>query len=179
MEDAAIYVDALAWWLHEAVGPSDTFETLSYIGIPDIRGAFVFLAAIKCGYKVRPILDPHVSELKPKRCFYLLQGIPLQRTERFFLKLDAPSYFMRKKQIPVVEQLIAIDVRLDTIQIPSLDTILGMSGAQYPYTKSFAEVKDYPIVVLHSSGSTGKHWKHYRLVTSTKPQFQVYQNPSR
>ena len=98
MKDATIYVDALAWWLHEAVGPSDTFETLSYIGIPDIRAAFVFLAAIKCGYKVRPVPDLRVPELKPKRYFYLPQGIPLQRTEDFFLKLAASSYFMRRKQ---------------------------------------------------------------------------------
>lgn len=98
MKDAATYVDALARWLHEAVGPSDAFETLSYIGISDIRDAFVFLAAIKCGYKVRQVPDLRVPELKPKRYFYLLQGILLQRTEHFFLKLDAPSYSMRKKQ---------------------------------------------------------------------------------
>lgn len=52
VKDVARCVNALAWWLQEEVGRSDGFETLCYIGIPDIRGAIFFLAAIKCGYKV-------------------------------------------------------------------------------------------------------------------------------
>ena len=52
VKDVARCVDALAWWLQEEIGGSESFETLCYIGIPDIRSAMIFLAAIKCGYKV-------------------------------------------------------------------------------------------------------------------------------
>lgn len=47
-------VNHIAWWLQGKIGTSSTFETLSYLGLPDIRYAVVFLAAVKCGYKVRP-----------------------------------------------------------------------------------------------------------------------------
>ena len=52
IKDVACCVNALAWWLQEEIGRSDSFETLCYIGIPDIRSPILFLAAIKCGYKV-------------------------------------------------------------------------------------------------------------------------------
>lgn len=52
VKDIARCVNALAWWLQQEIGRSDSFETLCYIGIPHIRSAMIFLAAIKCGYKV-------------------------------------------------------------------------------------------------------------------------------
>ncbi len=45
-------VNVMAWWLEKEIGESSTFETLSYLGPPDLRYAIVFLAAVKCGYKV-------------------------------------------------------------------------------------------------------------------------------
>ena len=45
-------VNHFAWWLDGQIGKSTTFGTLAYIGISDIRYAVVFLAAVKCGYKV-------------------------------------------------------------------------------------------------------------------------------
>ena len=45
-------VNRIAYWLEHIIGRSTTFETLSYMGLPDLRYAIVFLAAVKCGYKV-------------------------------------------------------------------------------------------------------------------------------
>ena len=45
-------VNKLAYWLEHTIGRSTAFETLSYMGLPDLRYAIVFLAAVKCGYKV-------------------------------------------------------------------------------------------------------------------------------
>ena len=42
----------LAHWIRKHCGQSQAFETICYIGIPDLRSAAVFLAAVKCGYKV-------------------------------------------------------------------------------------------------------------------------------
>ena len=46
-------VSKCAYWLEHTIGRSTTFETLAYIGLSDLRYAIVFLAAVKCGYKVR------------------------------------------------------------------------------------------------------------------------------
>lgn len=45
-------VNGFAHWIKHKVGCSDLFETLAYIGIPDLRTAIVFLAAVKTGRKV-------------------------------------------------------------------------------------------------------------------------------
>ena len=45
-------VNHFAFWLEKSFGRSSSFETISYMGIPDLRYAIVFLAAVKCGYKV-------------------------------------------------------------------------------------------------------------------------------
>ena len=58
---------------------------------------------------------------------------------------------------PLVNNLIAIHPGLRPTQIASLDEILSGTGPQYPYKKSFDEARDDPIVILHSSGSTGQH----------------------
>lgn len=45
-------VSQFAWRLDENLGRSTTFETLAYVGPSDLRYVVVFLAAVKCGYKV-------------------------------------------------------------------------------------------------------------------------------
>lgn len=41
-----------AWWLEGKFGRSDDFETIAYMGVVDIRYTIMFIAAVKCGYKV-------------------------------------------------------------------------------------------------------------------------------
>jgi hypothetical protein len=50
--DMARCVNFMARWIEDVYGRSEGFETISFIGIPDLRGAAVFQAAVKCGYKV-------------------------------------------------------------------------------------------------------------------------------
>ena len=45
-------VNAMAWHIESAIGKSTTFETIQYIGLPDMRYHIVLLAAIKTGHKV-------------------------------------------------------------------------------------------------------------------------------
>ena len=52
MRQVSQAVNRLAYWLEDTIGRSTVFETLSYMGLPDLRYAIVFLAAVKCGYKV-------------------------------------------------------------------------------------------------------------------------------
>lgn len=50
--DIATAANHMATWIHHNLGPSDSFETISYMGLGDLRYVVVFLAAVKCGYKV-------------------------------------------------------------------------------------------------------------------------------
>ena len=52
MRQVSQAVNKCAYWLEDLIGRSTVFETLSYMGLPDLRYAIVFLAAVKCGYKV-------------------------------------------------------------------------------------------------------------------------------
>jgi len=47
---------------------------------------------------------------------------------------------------------------LQILQVPSLDDMLVDASEHYPYHKDFATARWDPIVVLHSSGSTGKSY---------------------
>lgn len=45
-------VNKCAYWLENTIARTTVFETLSYTGPSDLRYAIIFLAAVKCGYKV-------------------------------------------------------------------------------------------------------------------------------
>ena len=57
-------VDRVARWLESVAGRSTQFETLCYVGPSDLRYALIFLAAVKCGYKVTLIRH---SRLQPEQ----------------------------------------------------------------------------------------------------------------
>lgn len=45
-------INRTAWWIDENVGKSTTFETLAYMGPPDLRYAILTIAAQKTGHTV-------------------------------------------------------------------------------------------------------------------------------
>jgi hypothetical protein len=60
--DMARCSDFAAIWIEGRIGRSTTFQTLCYIGIPDLRSVAIFFGAMKCGYKVSGIC--YVNEEK-------------------------------------------------------------------------------------------------------------------
>ena len=56
MREMALAANHMDWWIEEHLGRGKDFETIAYMGVPDIRYAVLFLAAVKCGYKVGPNL---------------------------------------------------------------------------------------------------------------------------
>lgn len=56
--DFARCVNFTAKWLENKFGRSNDFETIAYVGIADLRGSVIVLAAVKCGYKVVPPPSP-------------------------------------------------------------------------------------------------------------------------
>jgi acyl-coenzyme A synthetase/AMP-(fatty) acid ligase len=54
-------INRVAAWILNKIGHSSRFETIAYMGPTDLRYAVVFLAAVKCGYKVRSNPAPRLS----------------------------------------------------------------------------------------------------------------------
>ena len=45
-------INVVAWWLNGTLGPTESFETLAYIGRNDLLYPALILGAVKVGYKV-------------------------------------------------------------------------------------------------------------------------------
>ena len=139
MKDLASAVNRIAWWIDREIGHSDTFETLAYIGATDIRYGIFFFAAIKSGYKflvpsARNSVSGNVSLLTACNC------------TKVFVTADMA------KKIPDLEKNIP-DLR--NFVLASLDDLLTGTSEHYVYDKTHAEgVKD-PVLICHTSGSTG------------------------
>ena len=60
-KDMARCANFMVEFMTKKVGESLSFETVAYIGIPDLRAAAVFLGAVKVGFKVEKIIYPIVD----------------------------------------------------------------------------------------------------------------------
>ncbi|KAH9890802.1 acetyl-CoA synthetase-like protein [Xylariomycetidae sp. FL2044] len=154
--DVARCVDFIAWKIESRFGRGQNFETISYVGIPDLCGPLVFYAAVKCGYKVlipSPRNPPSVnlSLMEQTGCIKLLYAAEV---------------------IPIVKPLDESNGSLEMQVLPSLEDMLHSAPQPYPYVKSFEEARDEPILVLHSSGSTGLP----KPITMTNGSFAVIDN---
>ncbi|KAL8833479.1 MAG: hypothetical protein Q9170_004253 [Blastenia crenularia] len=140
-------VDRFAWWLEENIGSSSTFETIAYLGLPDIRYTIVFLAAVKCGFKV---LFP-----SPRNTTFINDSL-IDQTEcsKF---LASPEMVPKAQQQQQERKTSKRIPKLRVLEVPALNDMLVErdQGKYYPYGKDFATARWDPIVVLHSSGSTG------------------------
>lgn len=50
--DIAAATNHMAFWIQQNLGLSTSFDTITYMGLGDLRYVAVVLAAVKCGYKV-------------------------------------------------------------------------------------------------------------------------------
>ena len=56
---------------------------------------------------------------------------------------------------PIVSKLKGAATTLECLELPALDKLLAASAAPVPYKLDFEQVRREPILILHSSGSTG------------------------
>ncbi|KAJ8126523.1 hypothetical protein O1611_g7114 [Lasiodiplodia mahajangana] len=135
-------VDRCSWFIHETLGPGKDFPTLVYLGPQDLNYAILVLASIKTGYKLllvspRNTVEAHVFLLEKTECNTFL----------------TPPNF----PLPVVKQVLTARP-MRHVEVAEFRSWLAEHDAEwnpYPYTKTFAEAKGEPFVVLHTSGSTG------------------------
>ena len=81
--------------------------------------------------------------------------------------------------------------KMEVLEVPSINELLEGKARPYPYAKTFEEAKHEPLLVLHTSGTTGLPkplvWTHdwvaaYYIMTQLEPppgyesQARLYQN---
>jgi acyl-CoA synthetase (AMP-forming)/AMP-acid ligase II len=117
---------------------STPFPTVSYIGASDARYGIVLLACIKAGAQAffispRNSLEGQLSLLNSTDC----------------------NHLWHSESFTTQAELYAKHRPMKTTLVPSLNEWLQSKAAPFPYERSFDEAEWDPLVVLHSSGSTG------------------------
>lgn len=65
---------------------------------------------------------------------------------------------------PIIKSVQGTVENLESVEVPSLDEMLEGESQPYPYKETFETAKQNPIVILHSSGSTGTLHLGYDVV---------------
>ncbi|KAI0147409.1 putative NRPS-like enzyme [Xylariaceae sp. FL1272] len=131
-------VNGLAWWLVEHLGPGQRNEVLAYVGPNDVRLVALALAALKAGYTLF-LTSPRNSPAAHRALFESLECRTLVTTD----PTPPPA-------LAIVE---AVNPR--KLTAPSVDELLSTSYPPYVYEKTFQEARLDPLMVIHTSGSTG------------------------
>ncbi|ROW14767.1 hypothetical protein VPNG_03833 [Cytospora leucostoma] len=158
MTKLAALVNRLAWWLEGILGVGN-LDAIAYIGPADIRYAAIFLAAVKCRYKV----------------LFISPRNHVVQNGNMIVRSGCRALFYAEELAPVAEALRARQLPGVVIEsVPSLEELLltPEDTKLYPYDKSFDEARDEPCLILHSSGSTGDP----KLVTMTHGTFACTDN---
>ena len=61
---------------------------------------------------------------------------------------------------PLIKDLQMMNKDLQCSQVPSLQEMLNDETSHYPFDDTFDEAVHKPILVIHSSGSTGRSTSH-------------------
>ncbi|KAI9935093.1 hypothetical protein MW887_000714 [Aspergillus wentii] len=134
-------VDYLSWWITDRLGPEEK-QTVGYLGANDIRYAVFVLACIKTGH-VGLLLSTRNSQQAFRHLF--------DRTESTKLLFTGD----KTRLVNDIQSNRAENEKLETFEIPTLRDIFAASPEPYPFDKKYADVEDQPVIIVHSSGTTG------------------------
>ncbi|KAK1533983.1 thioester reductase domain-containing protein [Colletotrichum paranaense] len=116
-----------------------SFPTLTYIGPNDARYMIIMIACIKAGYKALLI--------SPRNSF--------EGQMNLFEKTDCHIICFDSSFKDVIQPLLE-ERPMDAIMVSSADAWLSDDEVpHFPYNKTYEEAENDPVVVLHTSGSTG------------------------
>ncbi|KAH7310811.1 NRPS-like enzyme [Stachybotrys elegans] len=131
-------INGLAWWIDNELGSAKDGCILGYVGPNDLRYIALTVAAVKTG-SVIFVTSPRNSPAAHRALFEKLQCTTLVTTD----PMPPPA-------APIVQ---AVHPRVLTI--PSLDEVIHKQHAVYPYHKTLYDAARDPLMVIHTSGSTG------------------------
>lgn len=175
MREMACAVDSIAWWLEARIGKSEKFETLAYMGVSDLRYPIFCLAGMKCGWQV--ILHSILADLQgcgtnSYKVLLLSPHNSVVQNRSLLERTHCRLLFHTTDLIDKIALLQGETSELSTNIVQPLDEILASQSQPYPYFKTFAETRNDPALILHSSGSTGNP----KLITVTHGTFSVTDN---
>ncbi|KAL9084959.1 MAG: hypothetical protein Q9165_007825 [Trypethelium subeluteriae] len=132
-------VSALTGWIEDTWDRSSSFETIAYVGVPDLRSAAVFFAAVRSGYKV----------------FLPSPRNPAEVNAALLNQTECSKIIYTGEVKPVVDK-ICKSTKASAIAVAPFQDLLRMdSRTNNSPEKAFEDAKNDPILILHSSGSTG------------------------
>ncbi|KAL8639148.1 MAG: hypothetical protein Q9228_003782 [Teloschistes exilis] len=134
-------VNHMAWWLQEKIGKSSTL----------LGGCQMWLQGESLS------VEPLVKFTHPLILKVLLPS-PRNTTSINDSLLDqtqCSKFLVSSEMMPKAKAQQQEKSQLEVVQVPSLNDMLVDSSEHYPFEKDFATARFEPIVVLHSSGSTG------------------------
>ncbi|KAK0767222.1 hypothetical protein N5P37_000956 [Trichoderma harzianum] len=122
----------------ENISQTDSFPTVAYIGPSDVRYVIIMLACIKAHHKAlfispRNSLEAQISLFKATECTRIMYDAPMQSTIESWLQ----SYPM------------------PATATPDWSVWIESTAPHVPYNTPFEEARWHPMVVAHTSGSTG------------------------
>ncbi|KAM0139901.1 hypothetical protein ACHAP3_002961 [Botrytis cinerea] len=136
-------IDGLAWLIVEQLGGPGRYganpEVLAYVGTSDVRYSALVLAAAKAGYTLfvtSPRNSPaaHCALFDHLKCQTLIISNPIPPPANVILDAVKPMrHFM----------------------VPSIEELLNQQYPHYVLSKTFEDLRQTPIVVMHTSGTTG------------------------
>ncbi|KAH9866909.1 hypothetical protein IAQ61_007498 [Plenodomus lingam] len=144
-------INKTAYFIEREIGRSTSFETVMYLGFPDIRCFIILVALIKTGHKAlfssyHNSLAAHTDLIQRTNCTVLLHthGLPV-------------AGILEKN-------------RMKSVRMVELEALINETPIEnYPYTKSFEEAKYEPCFMVHTSGASGMPkpvlWTHWSLST--------------
>ena len=69
---------------------------------------------------------------------------------------ECKSLLFSSEMGPVIKGVESAMQTLECLHVPSLEEMLEARTEDFPYSEEFDEARRNPIVILHSSGSTGR-----------------------
>ncbi|KAH8779796.1 nonribosomal peptide synthetase [Diaporthe sp. PMI_573] len=140
-KDMANAVNRCAHRIVEVCGTpeKDTFPTIAYLGPNDVRYIVLMVAAVKAGYAAL-FISPRNSK---------------EGQLNLFDKTSCNILAFAGSQKQAVQPLLA-ERDMQAVEVSPLDAWFPKEQVpHFPYTKTFDEAEWDPILILHTSGSTG------------------------
>ncbi|ROV92215.1 hypothetical protein VMCG_09323 [Cytospora schulzeri] len=149
-------VNGLAWWLVEQLGGPGPYgphaDVLTYVGPNDVRYSALVLAAIKTGYVVRILLSPHYVLCFP----YSSRIVDCTAAHRALFGHTKCRTFITTDPVSPPARTILDAVKPPRhLTVPSVEDLLAQKYPSYVLAKTFRELRQDPLVIMHTSGTTG------------------------
>jgi acyl-CoA synthetase (AMP-forming)/AMP-acid ligase II len=116
-----------------------TFPTVAYIGLEDPRYPIFMIGAIKAGFKAL-FVSPRNS---------------LEAQLNLFEETSCDLLYHDKQYASIVQPWVNGRPKMRSVVLTAFATWITGTAVPFPYTKTFAEAEWDPMVVVHTSGSTG------------------------